>query len=135
MIKTILTIALVVNMGYQVPSPPAQTKTMDPVELIKQECKLQDVDADLALAIARLETGHFTSAAYRSGNNFGGLSLDEVPISYSSKDDGVKAFVKNLKEGYIMQGLDSPEEISNKYCPVNAENWAETVKELMTWKN
>lgn len=85
MIKTVTTIALIVNIAYQAPSPPAQTKTMDPVEMITQECELQEVDADLALAIARLETGHFKSEAYCSGNNFGGLSLDEMPIAYNSK--------------------------------------------------
>lgn len=130
MLKAILTIALMVNMGYQVPSPPAQS-TMDPAQMIVNECELQDVDSDLALAIARLETGHFTSDAFAYNNNFGGLSVAEVPVAFSSREEGAKAFVSNLKDGYIMQGLDTPEKISSKYCPVNAERWAQTVSLLM----
>ena len=72
---------------------------------------------------------HFTSDAYLSGNNVGGLSDNEVPRSYVTLEEGVTAFIKCLKE-YFDAGLTTPEEIGRYYCPVNS-SWAEVVNELM----
>ena len=99
-------------------------------EMIQVACEYYGIDHRIPLAIAKLETGHFTSAAYLQGNNVGGMSIDEVPISYDGIEEGVDAFVKNLAENYIREGLDTPEEIGQKYCPVNPE-WAEVVRGLM----
>lgn len=100
-------------------------------DLICIECDKYGVDAELALAIAKLETGHFTSDAYIAGNNVGGLSVDEEPMAFASLERGVEAFVMNLHYNYYRQGLDTVEEIAPKYCPVNEEHWAESVKVLM----
>lgn len=81
------------------------------------------------IAIARLETGNFTSDAYVYGNNYGGLSVDEEPLHYESKEAGYEAFVTNLIDNYFSEGLHTPEEIGNKYCPVNPE-WADLIQEL-----
>ena len=97
---------------------------------IELKCEEYDIPSDIPLAIARLETGHFTSRAYKEGNNVGGMSVDEVPLEYDSLYEGVDAFVSNLAENYFGQGLTTVDEIGKKYCPVN-ENWADIVKELM----
>lgn len=99
-------------------------------EKIKISCEFYEVDYDIALAIARLETGHFKSYAYLVGNNPGGLSKNEKPMKFASKDEGVDRFIKNLKIGYFDKGLDTPEKIGKKYCPVNP-NWANLVEQIM----
>lgn len=100
-------------------------------EMICMECDEYGIDAELAIAIARLETGNFTSAAYTEGNNVGGLSHDEEPIAFKDLERGVEAFVMNLYYNYYAEGLDTVEEIAPKYCPLNAEHWAEVVNEIM----
>ena len=99
-------------------------------EQIEAKCKEYGIEADIPLAIARLETGHFTSRAYIEGNNVGGLSVNEVPMTFETLEDGVDAFVQNLANNYFAQGLDTVEEIGKKYCPVNEEHWVKTVNQL-----
>lgn len=93
-------------------------------------CDIYDVPYDIVLAIARLETGWFSSDAYIYGNNPGGMSVNEVPITYSSLDEGVEAMVSNLAKNYFGIGLTTPEEIGSKYCPINPD-WPVIVRELM----
>ena len=100
-------------------------------EMIIIACRAHGIAPEIPLAIARLETGNFTSAAFIECNNVGGMSVDEVPITYDSLEDGVDAFVKNLADNYFGQGLDTVEAISCKYCPVNASEWAKVVNELL----
>lgn len=104
----------------------------DPEEMIKVACDWYGIDYTIPLAIAKLETGHFTSDAYTQGNNVGGMSINEVPITYTSLEDGVDAFIRNLAANYYSQGLNTVEEISTKYCPINADKWAESVNALYT---
>lgn len=99
---------------------------------IYKACEKYHVPFSIVLAIARLETGWFTSDAYLYRNNPGGLSRNEIPLSFSSKDVGVDRFVKNLKENYFDEGLDTPYEIGQKYCPVNPD-WANMVSRLMEY--
>lgn len=111
--------------------PKTEMKALSVEDLICIECDKYGIDARLALAIARLETGHFTSDAYLSGNNVGGLSIDETPMCFTSLERGVEAFVMNLYYNYYQEGLDTVDEIAEKYCPINKEHWAESVKDLM----
>lgn len=99
-------------------------------ERIKQACKKYDIDSDIPLAISILETGWWSSDAYIYGNNPGGMSINEVPIIYDSIDDGVDAFVSNLACNYFRIGLDTPEEIGSKYCPIDSE-WSSKVSAIM----
>ena len=122
-----------VDEVYAMEIEPSKTekKALGVEDLICIECDKYGIDARLALAIARLETGHFTSDAYLSGNNVGGLSIDEEPMCFTSLERGVEAFVMNLYYNYYQEGLDTVDEIAPKYCPVNQEQWADTVKDLM----
>jgi hypothetical protein len=103
-------------------------------EMIILACDWYGIEPDIPLAIARLETGNFTSRAFAECNNVGGMSIDEEPITYDSLEDGVDAFVGNLARNYFGKGFDDVEKISKKYCPVNAEAWAEAVQELIREK-
>lgn len=97
---------------------------------IIEACNRYGIDSYIVLAIARLETGNFTSYAYLVGNNPGGMSVNEVPIIYASIEEGVEAMVSNLAHNYFAIGLTTPELIGQKYCPVNP-NWANMVRSLM----
>lgn len=99
-------------------------------ERIISACNRYGIDSSVVLGIARLETGNFTSYAYLVGNNPGGMSVNEVPIIYSSIEEGVEAMVSNLAHNYFAIGLTTPELIGQKYCPVNP-NWAYLVRSLM----
>lgn len=100
-------------------------------EMIKTACEKHRIDGDISLAIARLETGHFTSEAFLNGNNVGGISENEIPLTYETIEDGVEHFVSNLSQNYFGKGLNTPEQIGKKYCPGNAKAWAENVRLLM----
>ena len=117
------------------PEPAEGIYTPSVQEMIVRACREHDIEPDIPLAIARLETGNFTSAAFTECNNVGGMSVDQVPITYDSLEDGVDAFVGNLARNYFGKGYDDVEKISKKYCPVNAEAWAEAVQELMREEN
>lgn len=99
-------------------------------EMIVDACAEYGISHEIPMAIAKLETGHFTSRAFLEGNNVGGMSIDEVPLSFDTLEEGVDAFVGTLARWYFAKGLDTPEEIGQKYCP-SSETWAEVVKELM----
>lgn len=107
------------------------TQRLTTEEMIRAACKRHEIDHTIPLAIAKLETGNFTSDAYKRFNNVGGLSTEETPIRYDSLESGVDAFVGNLAQNYFNQGLTTVEQISRKYCPVNAESWAEVVNALL----
>lgn len=90
-------------------------------------CKIQkkaveyNIDWKIAVAISRWETGNFTSNLYKNKNNVGGLYCKGF-LSYNSLDEGIDAFVKNLKRNYFDMGLNTLEKIQPKYCPIGAEN-------------
>lgn len=99
--------------------------------MISITCQAHGIEPEIPLAIAKLETGHFTSDAFRDGNNVGGMSVNEIPFTYKNLKKGVEAFVLNLADNYFAQGLTTPEAIGKKYCPVNAEGWSRAVRKLM----
>ena len=61
------------------------------------------------------------------------MSRNEKPIKYDTIEEGVEAFISNLANNYFAIGLDTPEEIGKKYCPVNPE-WAGLVRQLMEYE-
>ena len=90
-------------------------------------CKIQNkaieygIDWKVAVAISRWETGNYTSSLYKNKNNVGGLYCRGF-LEYKSLDDGIDAFVSNLKRNYFDMGLNTLEEIQKKYCPIGANN-------------
>lgn len=114
----------------EVKNPIGPVKELTMQEHIKEACEDYKIPYELPLAISILETGWWSSDAYIYGNNPGGMSINEVPIIYDSIDDGVDAFVSNLAHNYFRIGLDTPEEIGAKYCPVDPE-WSSKVSAIM----
>lgn len=115
---------IIVGIDYQ----PFEINTYD--DMIEYWCMVYDVDSNLATAIARLETGHYTSEVFTECNNFGGMIGSKGFMKFRNSMEGCEAFVGMLKYGYIDQGLDTPEKMQPKYCPVNPQ-WSTLVRRLM----
>lgn len=76
----------------------------------------------ISIAISKWETGNYTSSAFKNKNNVGGMMCSSGLISYNSLDEGINAFLTNLKKNYFDIGLDTLEKIQPKYCPIGAAN-------------
>lgn len=95
-------------------------------------CKIKEIadnyglDWKLAVAISKHETGVYTSYAFKQLNNVGGMMYwngkGTSLRSYNSLEDGIDAFVRNLKYNYIDLGLISIAQIQKKYAPLGADN-------------
>lgn len=112
------------------PKEPEQIKIDTPYEdealYIKQICEeLEYENWQMAFAIARLESGNFKTLPIN--HNWGGLSVNEKPITYQDNYEGCVAFVKLLKK---YEQYNTPEELGKIWCPVN-NNWASLVSQLM----
>ena len=97
--------------------------TMDEVScLIKKNADEYGIDYKLAIAISKHETGNYTSYAFKSLNNVGGMMYwdgNKMSLkSYNSLENGIIAFISNLKNNYIDLGLDTIEKIQVKYAPI-----------------
>lgn len=96
--------------------------------MIYQAAKDVDVDPYLAIAISRLETGHYTSTAFIEGNNFGGITIRGEVASFDSLASGLDRYV-SLLGWYSRNGMSTAELMQSTYCPPN-ENWDEVVNEI-----
>lgn len=124
------TMALVQTYQEEENEPQKQNK----VEITKEyECTLDEVsckikkvaqdygvDWRLAIAISIHETGNYTSYIFKNQNNVGGMwnGAKGEFYSYNTLEDGIDAYISNLKYNYIDVGLTTIEEIGNIYCPV-----------------
>ena len=98
--------------------------TLDEIScLIKKYADDYGVDYKLAIAISKHETGNYTSYAFTSLNNVGGMMYwtekGMLLKKYDTLEDGIEAFISNLKNNYIDMGLTSIEEIQKKYAPID----------------
>lgn len=122
--EKVITEPIIVDIDYQ----PFKINTYD--DMIEYWCIVYDIDSNLAIAISRLETGHYTSEIFLKCNNFGGMLGSKGFMKFRNSMEGCEAFVEMLKYGYIDQGLDTPEKIQPKYCPGNPR-WSISVRRLM----
>ena len=94
--------------------------------LIKKYADDYGIDYKLAIAISKHETGNYTSYAFKTLNNVGGLmywaGTNSALKSFNSLEEGIEAYVFNLRRNYYDIGLTSIEEIQKKYAPLNAYN-------------
>ena len=100
-------------------------------QMFRLAAKTYGVDYSMLYAIARLETGNFTSGLYLENNNPGGMRTSDGWLSYDSKLEGIMEMARLLKINYIDYGLTTPELIGPKYCP-NSDTWATKVRALMS---
>lgn len=103
-----------------------------PREILKIACEEYEVNYILAVSIARVETGNFTSELFLKHNNLGGLRNDYEWYKYNTLIEGINAYVSMLKLEYIDKGLDTPEKMQPKYCPgKDGEHWVSLVRKIM----
>lgn len=114
----------------EVEEEPVKEKELTVQDKIVLECEEAGVNPEIAVAIARVETGHFASKAFTKLHNVGGLSVNEEPIAYESLEEGIAAFVDCLA-WYKEDGLCTVEEIGKRWCPDNYEAWVSLVKKIM----
>ena len=89
---------------------------------IKKYADNYGLDYKLAIAISKHETGSYTSVAFKEKNNVGGMMYwngsKSVLKSFNTLDEGIDAYISNLKYNYIDVGLTTIEEIGSIYCPI-----------------
>ena len=95
------------------------------------------VDPYLATAIILLETGCNSSCSrmVNTCNNVGGMkgSGCGAYASFSTLDEGIKAFIDNLNRNYYSYGLTTPEAMGPKYAessewPTKVNNYINKIK-------
>ncbi|HDH4174427.1 TPA: CHAP domain-containing protein [Staphylococcus aureus] len=95
-------------------------KSMEILDIAEKE----KVPPLLMIAIIVNESGWGTGANAMRQNNplsvMGNKSIEES--SFDTIEEGLHAGAKNLYEGYIKKGLDTPKKIGPKYAPVGAAN-------------
>lgn len=87
-----------------------------------KELGLTKEQINISIAISRWETGNYTSKAFISNNNVGGMMCNSGLIVYENLEQGIEAFLTNLKYNYFDIGLDTLDKIQPKYCPIGASN-------------
>jgi len=87
-----------------------------------QEIGLNEEQILISISISKWETGNYTSEAFKNLNNVGGMMCSTGLIYYDTLNDGISAFISNLKYNYFDIGLDTLEKIQPKYCPIGASN-------------
>lgn len=88
------------------------------------------IDYRLIPAIAMAESGGGRNIPPNSYNAWGwGIYGDKV-VRFQSWEEGIERVAKSLREDYINQGLDTPEEIMPKWAPPSVKKggpWAKAV--------
>ena len=111
--------------------PTSENPPEDEEDLIRYYAEGTSVDADMAVAIARWETGHFTSDVFTEYNNYAGMNSTGEYYVYETKAKGAEAFVNMLDKYYFGIGLTTLEEIQPKFCPPGGTAWVEGVRSLL----
>lgn len=115
----------------------AELESLEKIEELSNECNLDEVsckikevadsygvDWRLAVAISMHETWDYTSYIFKHQNNVGGMwnGMKGEFYSYDTLDDGIDAYISNLKTNYYDEGRTTIETIQPKYAPIGATN-------------
>ena len=115
----------------------AELEDLKKIEELSNECTLDEVsckikkvaqdycvDWILAIAISKHETWDYTSYIFKHQNNVGGLwnGMKGEFYSYDTLDNGIEAYISNLKTNYYDEGRTTIETIQPKYAPIGAKN-------------
>lgn len=115
----------------------AELESLGKIEELSNECTLDEVsckikkvaqdygvDWKLAVAISMHETWDYTSYIFKHQNNVGGMwnGMKGEFYSYDTLDEGIEAYISNLKYNYYDEGRTTIETIQPKYAPIGAKN-------------
>ncbi len=89
------------------------------------------VDPYLAVAISLHETGcnNECSNLVKNKNNVGGMMGSSGALTFSTLDEGIQKFIRNIKVNYYDYGLTTPEEMNPKYAA--SKTWATKVNKYI----
>lgn len=92
------------------------------------------VDPYLAVAISLHETGcnnnlNGCSNLVRTKNNVGGMMGSNGALKFSTLEEGIRKFIKNIKDNYVDYDLLTPEEMNPKYAA--STTWATKVNKYI----
>jgi hypothetical protein len=100
-------------------------------ESLVQAAREFEVDPFLILAIAQCETNLGKKSPEGCYNPFGLGIYGQKKICFTSWEESYQLMAKTLRKKYLDQGLTTPEQIMEKYCPVSLEekdgHWAKCV--------
>lgn len=115
----------------------AELESLEKIEELSNDCTLDEVsckikkvaqdygvDWRLAVAISMHETWDYTSYIFKHQNNVGGMwnGMKGEFYSYDTLDNGIDAYISNLKTNYYDEGRTTIETIQPKYAPIGAKN-------------
>ncbi len=89
------------------------------------------LDYRLLVAIAQQESNLCKKIPDNSHNCWGWGINSRGTLRFSSYEEAILAVAKGIKEKYIDEGLDTPEQIMAKYTPLSNGSWAFGVRQFM----
>lgn len=89
------------------------------------------MDYRLLVAIAQQESNLCKKIPENSYNCWGWGIHSRGTLRFSSYPEAVEAVAKGLRESYIGEDLNTPEEIMAKYTPLSNGSWAAGVRQFM----
>lgn len=95
-------------------------------EQIVKSGESNGVEPELIAAISVIESGG-GRVNFRPYNAWGWGSR-----SFSNWEHAIEEYAKGLAKGYILKGLDTPQEIAPYYCPPNKYKWANNVSYVLS---
>lgn len=90
----------------------------------------ENVDFNIAAAIAEIESGYTAKGMLKRNNIFGGMSNGSL-IRYKNIEYGILSYIKLLSEGYFGKGLTTVDAIGKVYNPMINEKGVKVAKP--TW--
>lgn len=104
---------------------------VDYSDLIFEVSQKYGLDYGLIIAIAQQESNLCKKTPEDCFNCWGVGIHSRGTMCFDSYAEGIKWFAKYLKEEYINKGMDTPEEMMPKYCPLSNGSWAFGVNQFM----
>lgn len=90
------------------------------------------LDFRLTTAIAQQESNLCKRIPPDTFNCWGWGIHSRGTLGFSSFEEGIELVTRGLKEGYIDEGLVTPEEIMSKYTPLSNGSWAAGVNKFLS---
>jgi hypothetical protein len=100
-------------------------------DLIFEASQKYGLDYRLIVAIAQQESNLCKKAPENCFNCWGVGIHSRGTMCFDSYPKGIKWFARYLKEEYIDKGMNTPEEMMPKYCPLSNGSWAFGVNQFM----
>jgi len=100
-------------------------------KLIFNESLRQGMNPYLIVAIAQQESNLCKKAPPECYNCWGIGIHSRGTLCYQSYEEGIKKAISYLKEEYLDKGMQTPEQMMGKYCPLSDGSWAAGVNQFL----